>query len=98
LGSNALILANRIHKLGQVEFEYVSSDPMKPWLFRDGEGRLDLTFTPFKERLAKTNLAVIRSEVHQMFGRYNGSAVSDQGEKIQVTDLIGFAEDHRANW
>ncbi len=97
-GENALILENRIHKLEQVKFEYDSADPMKLWRFSDGEGRLDLTFTPFKERLAKTNLGVIRSEVHQMFGRYNGTAVSDQGERIAVKDLIGFAEEHRAAW
>lgn len=97
-GENALILANRIHKLEQVTFEYNSSDYMQPWRFRDAEGRLDLTFTPFVERLAKTNLGVIRSEVHQMFGRYNGSAVSDQGESIPIRDLIGFAEEHRAAW
>jgi hypothetical protein len=30
---------------------------------------LDLTFTPFKERIAQTKLGIIDSEVHQMFGR-----------------------------
>jgi len=33
-----------------------------------------------------------------MFGRYNGFAVTDEGEKIQITDLIGFAEEHHAKW
>ena len=97
-GENALILANRIHKLEQVKFDYISGDYMKPWKFSDAEGRLDLTFTPFKERIATTRLGIIDSEVHQMFGSYNGKAVSDDGETIWIKDLIGFAEEHHARW
>jgi hypothetical protein len=97
-GENALILDNRIHKLDQVKFDYTSEDTMQPWKFCDTEGRMQLTFTPFKDRLAQTNLGVITSQVHQMFGRYNGTVVSDAGETIQIHDLIGFAEEHHARW
>ena len=97
-GENALILENRIHKLEQVKFDYVSGDYMKPWKFTDTESRLDLVFTPFKDRTARTNLGIITSEVHQMFGRYNGKAVTDDGKVIQIKDLIGFAEEHHARW
>ena len=97
-GENALILENRIHKLEQVNFDYVSGDYMRPWKFTDTEGRLDLVFTPFKDRTAQTNLGVIFSEVHQMFGRYNGTALTDDGKVVQINNLIGFAEEHQARW
>jgi hypothetical protein len=97
-GENAVILNNRIHKLGAVKFDYVSGDYMQPWKFNDAEGRLNLVFTPFKDRVAKTNLGIIRSLVHQMFGRYNGSVITDQGETLQINNLIGFAEEHHASW
>lgn len=97
-GENAIILDNRIHKLEQVKFDYVSGDYMQPWKFTDNEGRLDLTFTPFKDRTAITNLGIIYSEVHQMFGHYNGTVIADDGEKITIKDLIGFAEEHHARW
>lgn len=97
-GENAIILNNRIHKLEQVRFDYTPGDYMKPWKFTDTENRLNLTFTPFKDRLAQTNLGIITSKVHQMFGRYNGFVVADEGEKIQITNLIGFAEEHHAKW
>lgn len=97
-GENAVILNNIIHKLDEVKFDYTSGDYMKPWKFTDTEGRLDLVFTPFKDRTAKTNLLIITSEVHQMFGRYNGTVTADDGERIQVKDLIGFAEEHHARW
>ena len=94
----ALILDNRIHKLVAVPFDYTSGDYMKPWHFRDSEGRLDVTLTPFLDRTATTKLLVIDSEVHQMFGLYNGTAVSDSGETIHIENLIGFAEEHHARW
>ena len=97
-GENALILGNRIHKMEQIKFNYTSRDYMKPWKFSDTEGRLDLVFTPFKDRTAKTNLGIITSEVHQMFGRYNGKLIADDGEVIPVKDLVGFAEEHHAKW
>ena len=97
-GENAFILDHRVHKLEQVKFDYVSGDYMKPWNFTSSDGRLNLVFTPFKERVAKTSLLVINSEVHQMFGRYQGTLVTDEGETIQIKDLIGFAEEHHARW
>jgi hypothetical protein len=97
-GENAVILANRVHKLEQVAFDYTPGDYLKPWHFTDSEDRLDVTLTPFKERVARTNLGLIFSEVHQTFGRYNGSFVSDAGEKIEIKDLIGFTEEHHARW
>jgi hypothetical protein len=33
-----------------------------------------------------------------MFGRYNGWVVTDEGEKIEITDLVGWAEEHNARW
>jgi hypothetical protein len=95
---NALILAGKVHKLDQVTFEYDSQDFMKPWKFRDNEERLDLDFIPFKDRFAATKLVVIDSEVHQLFGRYAGKVVADDGEEIQLESLIGFAEEHHARW
>lgn len=97
-GENALILDNRIHKLEHVTFDYASGNYMQPWTFTDRAERLHLTFTPFRERVAKTNLALITSEVHQLFGHYNGSVVTDAGETVEIRDLLGFAEEHQARW
>jgi hypothetical protein len=95
---NAVILDGRVHKLGAVEFGYRSGDYMQPWRFTDDEGRLDLTFTPFKDRTAITNLGIIFSEVHQVFGRYQGRVRLDDGKLLEIRDLIGFAEEHHARW
>jgi len=95
---NALILDGRIHKLGKVDFDYSNRDFRRPWRMCSDDGRLDLTFTPFLERVAKTDMLVLGSEVHQMFGRYSGSVTADDGEKITIDSLTGFAEEHNAKW
>ena len=95
---NCLVLDGKVHKLDQVKFAYETGAYMHPWHFSDSEGRLQLEFVPFKERIATTNLRIIFSEVHQMFGKYSGSLLTDQGSTVQVKDLVGFAEEHRARW
>ena len=60
--------------------------------------RVDLTFTPFLDRTAKTNLLLIRSEVHQMFGHYSGTVADDTGSDIAIDGVIGWAEEHQARW
>ncbi len=95
---NALILDGRIHKLGQVDFTYDNQHFKNPWHMRSSDGRLDLTFTPFFERVAATNAVILTSEVHQMFGHYSGTVVTDQGETLHIENLVGFAEEHHAKW
>jgi hypothetical protein len=95
---NCLILDGKIHKFDQVKFDYDPRDHYAPWQFTDSDGRMQLEFTPFKERLARTNLLLIYSEVHQMFGHYSGWVKSDQDEMLEIDGLVGFAEDHIARW
>jgi hypothetical protein len=33
-----------------------------------------------------------------MFGRYSGMVSKDNGSKIEINNLIGFAEEHQARW
>jgi hypothetical protein len=95
---NAFLLDGKVHKLGTLRFEYDPQHFMKPWRMKDEDGRLDLTFAPFYERVAKTDLKILNSEVHQMFGRYRGKLITDGGEQIIIEDLVGFAEEHHAKW
>jgi hypothetical protein len=84
--------------LGVVDFLYDPHDFMHPWQMRSPDDRLNLRFEPFVERVAKTNLLIINSEVHQIFGKYFGTAILDDGEAINLEGLVGFAEEHYARW
>ena len=93
---NTVLLGGRIHKLGDITVDYAASAFMRPW--RMYSDRVDLIFTPFLKRVAATNLVVVRSKVHQMFGRYTGTVIDDAGDAIQIDNVIGWAEEHHARW
>lgn len=100
LNENGLCLDGKLFKLSEdVTFVYDSQNFMTPWKLTTTEtDRVNLVFTPFFERTAKTDALVIRSEVHQMIGHFNGTVKSDSGEIYQIEDAIGWAEDHHARW
>ena len=100
LNENGLCLDGKLFKLSEdIAFEYDNQDFMAPWkLITTETDRVNLVFTPFFERTATTDALVIRSEVHQMFGRFTGTVKSDSGEVYTVKDVIGWAEDHHAKW
>ncbi len=95
---NCFVLNGRAHKLEQVDFQYDAHDFLRPWSIRSRDGRLDLQFTPFKERVARSDAPLIHSEVHQQFGRYSGALRTDAGEELRIQDVTGFAEEHHARW
>jgi len=98
VNDNAIILNGKVHKLGVVDFRYDRKNFKKPWQMASKDGCLSLEFKPFFERVAKTNALILSSEVHQMFGHYSGTVVTDQDAKIEINDLIGWAEEHHAKW
>jgi hypothetical protein len=71
---------------------------MRPWRIRAPSRRVHLRFTPFHERVAKAKTGVLSSEVHQMFGHYDGSVVADGGERIALDGVFGWIEEHKARW
>ena len=97
---NSLLINGKLQRLAEdVAFEYDPADFMKPWRLRSTfSPAVDLTFTPFYERVAKTDFAVLRSEVHQMIGKFNGTLTALDGSAYPVTDAIGWAEEHNARW
>ncbi len=57
-----------------------------------------MSFEPIVDRASATDLKLIRSVQHQVFGRFSGTVVLDGGETLQVRDLIGFAEEVENRW
>lgn len=97
---NALIIDGKLIKLSEdIVFEYDGKDFMKPWSLKTSiTNRVNLKFTPFYERIAKSNLFIIESEVHQMIGYFSGVLETDNGESIVIESLIGCAEEHFGKW
>ncbi len=89
---NMIFYDGKAHKLDQMKFTIQEPDFMKPWTFEDNEGRLSLTMEPLIDRRDNTNMLVIKNIGHQIFGKYSGYVVLDDGKKIEIKDMIGFAE------
>ena len=99
---NVLFYDGKIHKLNQVVFNIPMKDGkedyMSPWTFSSDDGRFEMNFQPLMDRCAKTDLGIICSDQHQVFGRFSGTAVLDDGTKLEITNLTGFAEKVRNKW
>jgi hypothetical protein len=97
---NCFFVDGRMTKLGGVEFDYDRADPARgPWRFRAAGGRLDLELPPSLFVMRKrVDALLIRSDLAQITGEYRGFAITDAGERIEVSGIIGWAEEHRARW
>ena len=54
--------------------------------------------SPSFDRHARTNLLVLSTEVHQVFGRWTGLIPDGKGAMIDIGDIVGFAEESRSRW
>ena len=95
---NCFFIDGTMTKLGAVDFVYDPENFTRPWSFISRDDKLKLEFAPFIDRTAKTNMIIIKSEVHQLFGVYRGTLATDAGETVNVNGLVGWAEEHKARW
>jgi hypothetical protein len=100
---NMLFFDGIAHKLGRVDFgipkkQDGSDDLLAPWHFTDDAGRVDLVFTPILDRASKTDVLVICSDQHQVFGRFTGTVRLDDYTEIRLCDFLGFAEKVFNKW
>lgn len=95
---NALFHRGRAHKLEEVSFHIDTSDYLKPWKFTSSDGRFEMDFAPLIDRSSDTDFLVIKSRQHQVFGEFSGTAVLDDGARIELDRFLGFAEDVYNRW
>ena len=57
-----------------------------------------MDFVPVINRSALTDLKILMSDQNQVFGRFSGTAVLDDGTKLEVNELFGFAEKVETKW
>jgi len=65
---------------------------MEPWHIQDTERRLDLIFKPEIDRYDLTDLKVIVTDQHQVFGTFSGTLILDDGTQFFIAGLRGAAE------
>ncbi|HLS77681.1 MAG TPA: DUF2804 domain-containing protein [Nocardia sp.] len=96
---NGLCVDGRLTKIGEeLRWDYDWDHPMRPWRVRDSAGLVDVELVPDHDRHARTDAGLISMEVHQCFGRWSGTIVTEAGERVEFADVIGFAEEARNRW
>lgn len=90
-------LMTKIHE--DVLFTYNNKNFMMPWKIRTKfSDTVSMTFTPFFERVSVTNVRLVRTEVHQVVGYFNGTVRLHDGSILQIRNMLGSSEEHIAKW
>lgn len=93
---NCIFYNGKTHKLGDVRIkiqrEGDKRDYMGTWTFYSDDRRLELVFEPIIDRYAPFNALVLAFIPHQVFGKYTGKLILDDGKEIEIKDVLGFAE------
>ncbi|PJK16777.1 hypothetical protein CQS04_06380 [Chryseomicrobium excrementi] len=97
---NAVLIDGKLYKISEdVLFTYDSNDFMKPWTLKTKfSSDVSLTFIPFYERVARTDVKLVYSEVHQMFGYFKGTIHLEGYGKVVISHMLGCVEEHIAKW
>ena len=100
MNENGICIDGVLSKISEdLEFSYEPANYMKPWKIRTPlSDRIAVTFTPFYERVAKTDALILKSEVHQLIGHFSGEVKDTAGKAYAFNNFIGWAEDHYAKW
>lgn len=88
----------RVPTVGHGFSDRTSATEMAPWRLRGTDGRVDLVLEPTVDRSSDTDLWVIRSDQHQVFGRFPGTVTLDDDTRVRVDGLPGFAEEVADRW
>lgn len=100
---NMLFYDGHAHKLDRVAFHIPvdkdgRDDYLQPWTFSSSDQRFTMKFSPILDRQALTSLGILKSDQHQIFGYFNGQAVLDNGQVIELRQFLGFAEKVHNKW
>ena len=100
---NMIFVDGIAHKLDRLTFNIPKTadgrdDFLKPWTFTSNDGRFEMDFLPIIDRSSCTNLKLILSDQHQVFGKFTGKMVLDDGTVVHLKDFVGFAEKVHNKW
>lgn len=95
---NILFYDGTAHKLGRVHANLQEGGYMSTKRFTSDGDRFNLEFTPLHDNYTETRLLFVDNRCHQLFGKFNGTVILDDGSKLQVKDMTAFIEHAVNNW
>jgi hypothetical protein len=95
---NCLWIGSRCHKLPQVQFYFDRDQLMSPWNIRSQDERVILSFESIGKHSEVLNLGLLATNFHQIFGRFTGYVIDEDGHKHEIKECYGFVEDQFSRW
>ncbi len=95
-----LFYDGKAHKIGAIDVEVFPKPDkyMEPWHFVSEDGRFDMTMKPFYDHFSDTNMLIVRMLSHQVHGLWSGTAILDDGTKLEIKDMYAFCEYVENKW
>ena len=99
---NMFFYDDKAYKLEDVVFNIPKNekgklDFLSPWTFTSEKGDINLKFNPIIDRYSNTNVLIIQSNQHQVFGYFSGS-IKVENKTVEFENLLGFAEMVTNRW
>ena len=99
---NMIFVDGKAHPFERVSFNIPQingrDDFLSPWTFTSSDGRFEMQFKPILDRASCTDVKLILSDQHQVFGYFSGQMELDDGSTITLKDFLGFAEKVHNKW
>lgn len=102
---NMLFYNGTASKLDDVTFHIPKNarndfDFLKPWTITSSDCRIDMVFVPVCENVFVFPVFPfpLSAERHQVFGKFTGRAILDDGTVIYLKEILGFAEKVEYRW
>lgn len=95
---NMLFYNGKAHKIEQIYLDKDATDWMKPWRFRSSDGRFEMTMDPTFDNYTSSRIGPVGNQCHQVFGKWNGAAILDDGTKLEIQDMLAFCEFSDNRW
>jgi hypothetical protein len=94
---NMVFYNGRGHKIEFVTF-HVPDDIMDTWKFTSTDGRFEMDLEPVMHSGTSMNLGILKTGGVNVYGYYSGDVILDDGEKLHIDKLFGFAEEYHHQW
>lgn len=91
---NMFFYDNKAYKLGEVQ-EIKLGDVYR---YIDQDERFVFTAEPIFDNFTKTSILWVNNKCHQIFGRWSGYVVLDDGTKLQIPPFVAFCEHAFNRW
>lgn len=96
---NAITIDGRVHVIGEdLRWTIDRANFAAEWRIRDGGGKVDVRVRPFWPIQRRGDIGLLRANLDLVWARFYGTVEADDGARIELDGMVGWAEEHTARW